>query len=78
MESEEHVHVIHVWKQAVSRGKSLDTRHIREQLAIHETETIGVKQSCLAVKERITSQGRKDVDISLSNQLCCSKARVIS
>ena len=41
MEFEEGSHVAHAWKQAVSRGNPLDTRHTRRQLAIHEVEAIG-------------------------------------
>ncbi len=41
MVSEEGGHVIHAWKQAVSRGNPLDMRHIRRQLGIHEVEEIG-------------------------------------
>ena len=43
MESKEGGHVIHAWKQAVSIGNPLDTRHIRRQLGIQEVETIGEK-----------------------------------
>ena len=41
MESEEGGRVIHACEQHVSRGNSLDTRHIRKQLGIHEVETRG-------------------------------------
>ncbi len=54
MESEEGRHVINALKQAMSRGNSLDIRHIRRQLGNHVVETIG-EQSCLAVKERVIS-----------------------
>ncbi len=40
IESEEGGHVIHAWRQAVSRENLLDTRHIRKQLGIHEVESI--------------------------------------
>ncbi len=54
MEFEEggHVHVIHAWKQAVSRGNSLDMRHIKRPLSIHEVETIGGERSCLACERQ--------------------------
>ena len=32
-------------EQALSRGNSLDTRHIRRQLGIYEGETIGGEQT---------------------------------
>ena len=54
MESDKSGHVTDACKQAVSRGKSLNTTHIRRQLGISEAETIG-QQSCLAVKERVIS-----------------------
>ncbi len=50
MEPEEGGDVIHVWKQAVSRGNSLDiheTMDIRRQLGIHEVETIGGELFCM-------------------------------
>ncbi len=67
MESEEGGHVTQVWKQPVSRGDALDMRHMRKQLGIHNVETIGGQQSCLVVKERVISWGRKAVDTSLSH-----------
>ncbi len=55
MESGEGAHMMQAWKQAVNRGNTLDTRHVRRKLGIHKLETTGGEQSCFVVKERVIS-----------------------